>query len=230
MIIQENRFDTPPEHQIIVKKLYSAKDLLHDMLRQIMLFPLLQIYTHAEVTGIEHLRENGPYIFVANHSSHLDAPLILRALPLRLRLPLRVAAAADYFFTKPWLATLVRIFLNAYPITRNGSGSSDSLANSTQLLQQGYNLLLFPEGTRSKDGRLQPFKSGVARLALAENVSVVPIWIEGAHAAMPKGATWPQPHKVKLHFGQPLCCASSDTLPAVIAEIERRVRALAPQP
>jgi 1-acyl-sn-glycerol-3-phosphate acyltransferase len=230
MIIQEKCFDTALDYQGIQWRSYLTKDLLHELLRRVTLFPLLHLFTSPKVMGAENIAGNGPYVFVANHSSHLDAPLILWALPYRLRLQLRVAAAADYFFTRSWLATLVTMLLNAYPMTRKGAGCADSLAGSAQLLRQGYSLLLFPEGTRSVDGRLQPFKSGVARLALTERVSVVPVWIEGAHAALPKGAKWPRPHRVVLHFGLPMYCDSSDTLSTVIAEIERQVRALAPNP
>ncbi len=228
MIIQENCLDIPQKCQITVRKDYPIKDLLHDALRQATLFPLLRLLTTPGVVGIENIRGHGPYIFVANHSSHLDAPLILAALPLHLRLQLRVAAAADYFFARPWLAGLVTVLLNAFPIARKGAGCANSLATAGQLLRQGYSVLLFPEGTRSKDGRLQPFKSGAARLALAEKVSIVPIWIEGAYTAFPKGAKLPRRHKVMVRFGMPMYCADSDTLPAVIAEIERRMRALAP--
>jgi 1-acyl-sn-glycerol-3-phosphate acyltransferase len=230
MIIQENCVDTVNKYKITIKKKYPIKDLLHDALRQTTLFPLLRFFTSPVVLGSENLESHGPYIFVANHSSHLDAPLILAALPQRLRLQLRVAAAADYFFTKPWLAMLVTVLLNAFPITRKGVGCGNSLATSVQLLRQGHSLLLFPEGTRSRDGRLQPFKSGVARLALAEKVRIVPVWIEGAHAAFPKGASWPRRHRVTVRFGLPITCASTDTPSAVTAEIERRMRALTPNP
>ncbi len=228
MIIQENYVDTVNKYQIIIKKVDSIKDLLCDALRQVTLFPLLHFFTRPVVLGRQNVKDHGPYIFVANHSSHLDAPLILAALPLRLRLQLRVAAAADYFFTKPWLAALVTVLLNAFPMTRKGAGCGGSLAPSIQLLRRGRSLLLFPEGTRSRDGRLQPFKSGVARLALAEKVGIIPIWIEGAHAAFPKGAKLPRRHPVTVRFGVPMYCAATDTPSAVTAEIERRMRALMP--
>src|SRR5204862_7028063 len=125
---------------------------------QVTLFPVLRLFTAPDVVGIENIQGHGPSIFVANHSSHLDAPLILAALPLHLRLQLRVAAAADYFFAKPWLAAFVTVLLNAFPITRKGAGCVNSLATSVELLRQGDSVLLFPEGTRSKEGPLQPLK------------------------------------------------------------------------
>jgi 1-acyl-sn-glycerol-3-phosphate acyltransferase len=228
MIIQENCVDAAYKYQFNVKKKYPLKYLLHEALRCMTLFPLLRLLTAPAVAGIENIQGQGPYIFVANHSSHLDAPLILAVLPLHQRLQLRIAAAADYFFTKPWLAVFVTVLLNAFPIARKGAACVNSLVAPAELLRQGYSILLFPEGTRSRDGRLRPFKSGVARLALAEKVCVVPIWIEGAYAAFPKGAKLPRPHKVVIRFGTPMYCTEGDTLPGVIAEIEHQVRALAP--
>jgi 1-acyl-sn-glycerol-3-phosphate acyltransferase len=172
-----------------------------ELLRWIVLFPPLWALTRPRIYGSEKLTGNGPYIFVANHSSHLDTPLLLAALPLRLRLRLRSAAAADYFFTCWWKSTLVTILCNAFSFERRGF---IGLHNARQLLKDGYSVLLFPEGTRSRNGQLQPFKCGIGRLALATNVWIVPVWIEGAHAALPKGARLAHRHQVEIRFGVPL--------------------------
>ncbi len=201
---------------------------LGEGLRQALLFPALRLFVQVQVNGTELLNWEGPYIFAANHASHLDTPLLLAALPFRLRLRTRVAAAADYFFTTPWKAVLVRIILNAFAFERKGRGFIESLAQAQQFLDAGYSLLVFPEGTRSKDGRLQPFKRGIGKLALAGSAQVVPIWIEGTYASLPKGARWPCRQKVTIHFGVPLCFISSNNLSGVVAEIKQQVRALAP--
>jgi len=196
-----------------------------ELLRWIVLFPPLWALTRPRIHGSEQLTGNGPYIFAANHSSHLDTLLLLAALPLRLRLRLRAAAAADYFFTSWWKGALVKMLFNAFLFERR---SFVGLSCAQRLLKDGYSVLLFPEGTRSKDGQLQPFKCGIGRLALATQVGVVPVWIEGAHAAMPKGARLAHSHQVEIRFGAPVQFARGLDQASVVTAIEQQVRALAP--
>ena len=196
-----------------------------ELLRWIVLFPPLWVLTRPRIHGREQLTGNGPYIFAANHTSHLDTPLLLAALPLRLRLRLRAAAAADYFFTSWWKGALVKMLFNAFSFERR---SFVGLHCARRLLKDGYSVLLFPEGTRSKDGQLQPFKCGIGRLALLTQVCVVPVWIEGAHAAMPKGARLAHRHQVEIRFGAPLQFAQGLDQTSVVAAIEQQLRALAP--
>lgn len=196
-----------------------------ELLRWIGLFPPLWVLTRPSIHGGEQFTGNGPYIFAVNHSSHLDTPLLLAALPLRLRLRLRAAAAADYFFTSWWKGSLVKLLFNAFSFERRGFAG---LSRAQRLLKEGYSVLLFPEGTRSKDGQLQPFKRGIGWLAQATHVSVVPVWIEGAHAAMPKGACLAHPHRVQIRFGAPLHFPQGLDQASVVATIEQQVRALAP--
>ena len=198
----------------------------HEALRQVMLFPALRLFVPLKVEGIDNLQGAGPYIFAANHASHLDAPVVLASLPLHLRLRLRVAAAADYFFTNWRKGMLVRSLINAFPFERKGPACGNSLAYTAQLLKEGKSVLLFPEGTRSKDGQMQLFRTGVGRLALAGTAPVVPIWIEGTHQALPKGATLPRRRTVTLRFGKPLHFTPGDDVFEVVAEIERQVRRL----
>ncbi len=202
-----------------------TKAWIGELLRWIVLFPHLSTLTRPRIYGSEQLTGNGPYIFVANHSSHLDTPLLLAALPLRLRLRLRAAAAADYFFTSWWKGTLVKLLCNAFPFERR---SFVGLNSAQQLLKDGYSVLLFPEGTRSKDGQLQPFKCGIGRLVLATHVCVVPVWIEGAYSAMPKGARLAHRHQVEIRFGTPLQFAQGLDQAIIVSAIEQQVRALAP--
>ncbi|HEY6406211.1 MAG TPA: lysophospholipid acyltransferase family protein [Ktedonobacteraceae bacterium] len=196
-----------------------------ELLRWLVLFPPLWALTRPSIHGSEQFTGNGPYIFVANHTSHLDTPLLLAALPLRLRLRLRAAAAADYFFTSWWKGTLVKLLCNAFSFERRGFAG---LHCARRLLKDGYSVLLFPEGTRSKDGQLQPFKCGIGRLALATQVCVVPVWIEGAHATMPKGARLAHRHLVEIRFGAPVQFVQGLNQARVVATIEQQVRALAP--
>jgi 1-acyl-sn-glycerol-3-phosphate acyltransferase len=159
-----------------------------------------QVRGHDNLGGLE-----GPVIFVANHSSHLDAPLILCSLPSGWRRRTLVTAAADYFFDAWWRATGTALAFGTVPLDRRAATPSSS-STPRQLLAAGWNLLIFPEGTRSPDGQLGAFKSGTARLAMSARVPVIPIGLGGAYAAMPRGRGWPVPGRrpVSVRFGAPV--------------------------
>jgi 1-acyl-sn-glycerol-3-phosphate acyltransferase len=106
----------------------------------------------------------GPCVIVANHSSHADTAALIAALPARRR-PV-VAAAADYWFGGSYRPALCRALCAAFPVRRSGGGSAD-LAAAARLLGSGYDVIVFPEGTRSRDGRTGDFHRGAARLAAA---------------------------------------------------------------
>jgi 1-acyl-sn-glycerol-3-phosphate acyltransferase len=153
------------------------------------------------VEGAESLRGvEPPFLLVANHASHLDALLVLAALPPALRRRVAVAAAADYWFTRPLLGGLARLLVNAFPLPRRGCVRS-GLATCAALAADGWALLVFPEGTRSPDGAVQPFKPGVGRLAVELGLPVVPVALAGSHACLPRGARWPRPGAATVCFG-----------------------------
>ena len=134
-----------------------------------------------------------PVILVANHSSHLDTPTILRALPLQWRQRTAVAAAADYFYKKRARRELVALIFNTVPLARNGGGvGNGSTEHVDRLIDQRWNLLMFPEGTRSRDGRLGKMRSGAAAIAQQHGIPIVPIYVKGTHEAMPPGRNWPK--------------------------------------
>lgn len=174
---------------------------LRDGLHRAGLKPLVWSRTAPSVHGLEHLdRLAGPVLFVSNHSSHLDAPLLLCSLPPGWRTRTAVGAASDYFFDARWRALGTALLFSTFPVERHGGTGTETAG---QLLDEGWNLVLFPEGTRSSDGWMQRFKHGVARLALAHNVPVVPVAIRGSYAAMPKGRPWPRPGRlpISVRFG-----------------------------
>jgi len=218
---------TPPFQQSTysnrVEGEVTFKEWLGEGIRQLALFPALSLVTPVKARGLENLTGQGPYIFAANHSSHLDTLVVLAALPLRWRLRLKVAAAADYFFNKGWKSALVSTVINAFPFVRKGEGCAASLLTAQQMLQAGQSLLIFPEGTRSPTGQLQPFKRGIGRLVLATNAAVIPVWIDGAYAAMPKGAKWPRSQPITVTFGKPLSFAPNCDPAQVAAEVEARI-------
>jgi 1-acyl-sn-glycerol-3-phosphate acyltransferase len=161
--------------------------------------------THTVVEGTSYLDElRGPALFIANHSSHLDTPLILGSLPKRFADRVAVGAAADYFFDTRWRAVTTAMLFNAFPVERYGSRRLRSLAS--ELVDDGWSLLIFPEGTRSEDGWMSPFRIGTAYLAVGKKLPVVPIAICGSYAAMPRGRNWPHRGRppITVRYGRPL--------------------------
>ena len=200
---------------------------LSEALRWLLLFPALRLFIRITTIGTDALTKGQSYVFAANHSSHLDAPALLAALPIHLRLQVRVAAAADYFFTSYWKGMLVSLFLNAFAFERKGTGVAASLAHAQQLLVRGQSLLIFPEGTRTEDGQIRHFKQGVGKLALSSSAYIVPTWIGGTFAALPKRSHFPCHQQVIVRFGTPTRFALDCDPGFIAAEVERQVRVLA---
>lgn len=176
-----------------------------EALQRGVLHPLAWSSTRPRVYGQDLLAEvPGPVVLVSNHASHLDTPLILGSLPDRLARSTAVGAAADYFFDAHWRATVTALVFNAFPIERQGSRRSRSLAPA--LLEEGWSLLLFPEGTRSPDGWMSRFRLGPAHLCCQYGVPAVPIGIRGTYAAMSRGQFWPQRGRppVVVRYGAPV--------------------------
>src|SRR6266567_4329441 len=170
-----------------------------------------------------------PVIFAANHSSHADTSLILHSLTDAARERTVVAAAADYWFKHPILGNIVSLFLNTFPFSRTG-GAQAQLHSSSQLLKSGWNLVLFPEGSRSPDGRIQEFKPGVGFLAKETGTPVVPVHIRGAHGIMPKGQKLPLPGPVRVRIGKPMVPAPKEGSREFTTRVEKAVRALSAEP
>jgi 1-acyl-sn-glycerol-3-phosphate acyltransferase len=180
--------------------------------REGMLFgvfsPLMSLYTRGSVHGAEHLGNvEPPVLFVANHSSHMDTPLILRSLPRRWRDKTAVAAAADYFYRVPWLAHAVSLAFNTVPVDRKGA-ADDAAADLIRLIGDGWSIVIFAEGTRSRDGAIGRLHSGAALLAAEHDLAIVPVLVTGTHAVMPPGAKWARRGRdraeIAVHFGPPV--------------------------
>jgi 1-acyl-sn-glycerol-3-phosphate acyltransferase len=204
--------------------------MARETILQFVLGPLVRLYTSLRIHGRERFDElPPPVILAANHSSHLDTPTILRALPLQWRQRTAVAAAADYFYKKRLVAHAVALIFNTVPILRRGEGTGEgSFDHVDRLLAQRWNLLIYPEGTRSREGELGKLRSGAAVIALRHGIPIVPIRVEGTHDAMPPGQNWPKRrrgffsrrHRVEVHFGQPIWPAEGDDR----HDLMRRVR------
>jgi 1-acyl-sn-glycerol-3-phosphate acyltransferase len=191
-----------------------------------LLLPFTRVMSHPKVEGREWVNDlERPVIFAANHSSHADTSLILYGLSDRARERTVVAAAADYWFKRPLLGNVVSLFLNTFPFSRTG-GAQAQLHSSSQLLKSGWNLVLFPEGSRSPDGRIQEFKPGVGHLANETGTPVVPVHIQGAQRIMPKGQKLPLPARARIRIGKPMRPQSKEGSREFTARVEAAVRDL----
>jgi 1-acyl-sn-glycerol-3-phosphate acyltransferase len=173
--------------------------------QRMMLKPLVWSLTRVEIHGRRKLRDLPPaFIVVANHSSHLDAPLVMGSIPWGKARFLAAGAAADYFFDVKWRKWLTALFFNAFPVDRAGTRKRPGL--SKVLLERGVPLLIFPEGGRSAKGELGAFKAGAAALAISSDVPCLPVAIVGTNIAMPRGQSWPSNGRLRVGivFGAPM--------------------------
>ena len=182
---------------------------IRSMLRQREYFRWTDEFcTSLTVKGAHHLDElKGPAIFVPNHQSHMDTPVLMSALPASLRANLYFGAAADRWFVKgkkklilqPWYQSLG---LGTFPIIRGGG--SKTLDYAKWLLDNDCNLCIFPEGTRATSGQLGRFRHGVSLLAIEKEVPVVPVVLKGLRELRPKGAKEITPGPVSVAFLEPI--------------------------
>jgi 1-acyl-sn-glycerol-3-phosphate acyltransferase len=160
------------------------------------------------IEGHENLRDlKNPAIFIGNHSSHMDLFVMFTALPERYRRRIAWGGAADRWFLKgrkgirkqPWYFALT---MNVFPVQRGGGRAALSYAE--ELLDRGWSLGIFPEGTRTTTGKMGKFRHGVSILALAKNVPVVPVWMDGLRAMRPKGTKEIIPGPALARIGKPI--------------------------
>lgn len=196
---------------------------------------LLRYYCPVTVEGLENVPKQ-PFVFCSNHCSHLDSIVLMAASGLPFR-GFALLAAADYFFDHPVRRRLVSALLTLIPLHRTArhTGLRTTIGQCREFLASGgQGIIIYPEGTRSQDGEIQPFRRGAAVLAMALRVPVVPAHIEGTTASMPKGAVFPRPGRITVRIGQPLALEPDcicEARPAahsrqLTATLQQQVRAL----
>ena len=189
--------------------------------------PVIAGLSQPERKGLDRLADlDGPAIFAANHHSHLDAGLLITSLPEPHRHQVFAGAAADYFFDNRLKATASALVLNAIPIERS-KVTRRSADQAAELLDEGWSMVIFPEGGRSPDGWGQPFRGGAAYLAIRCGVPVVPVHLAGTGRIMPKGKSRPKPGRTVVTFGTPLGATEGERSQAFADRLERAVAALA---
>ncbi|MCK6506492.1 AMP-binding protein [Myxococcota bacterium] len=180
------------------------------------------------VLGRAWIPQNRNVIVVANHTSHLDMGLVKYALGAYGEGMVSLGAQ-DYFFEgNRWKVAYFENLTNVLPLDRT-RGFRESLRQATQAVEEGHVVLIFPEGTRQTSGRLAEFKPLVGKLSLDTGTDILPVFIDGAYDAMPKGAMLPRKRGITVRIGPPLQVADLRRLTEGLrgAEAARRVTALA---
>ena len=204
------------------------------------ILPLARVFAWIRVDGLDHLTSlNGPVMFAANHQSHMDAPVILAALPRRFRYRTAIAMAKEFFkahffpeqygrgawFTNSLNYYLASLFFNAFPLPQREAGARQTLRYIGEVLEDGYSVLIFPEGRRTHTAEMEHFKPGIGMIASRLNVPVVPVRLDGLDKVLHPTWRMARPGRVRVAFGAPLFL-SGDDYQALAQRVEDAVRAL----
>lgn len=162
-----------------------------------------------------------PTLFIANHSSHVDTFAVLNTLPREVKNKLLVAAAYDYFFSKEKKGHFLMnpLTVPMFPFHRDRF-FSENLKQIGIFLSRGHPLLIFPEGTRSRTGKLGPFKEGIGMIVKETGAQVIPSQISGAFDLWPPAAAYPKRGPVSVHYQEPLLFSSTDTPQSIAKTLE----------
>ena len=163
-------------------------------------------YFSIKCSGLENLPREQPYIIAANHSSHLDTLAVMTVLGDESK-RLRVLAAKDYWFSTRFKSWFSGELLKFVPFDRHAN-FLQGLRISQEVLKQDECLLIYPEGTRSVTGELQPFKPGLGLLAYESGSPIIPAYIDGTYHALPKGKNLPRKSRIQVIFGKPIAPSS----------------------
>jgi len=161
----------------------------------------LRYYNNLEITGKENIPGGQAYIITPNHSSHLDAPVVFASLPLLRVNRTYTLAAKDYFFNRWFVSFFARLMANVIPVDRTGS-ETRGLVLCLSKIRKGNSILLFPEGTRSRDGKINQFKKGAILLSKKARLPIVPAYIEGSFESLPRSRYVPRRKKISLLLGE----------------------------
>lgn len=159
--------------------------------------PLVRSFFRFTVYGNENIPADGPLVIASNHCSNLDPPLVALGITRQITF-----LAKEELFRVPLLGALIRSF-DAYPVSR-GQGDVKAIRVALRMMKENKALLIFPEGTRSMDGRMQELESGAAWISLKSGAPVLPVFLSGTHAAFPRKSWFPRPYRVCLRIGKPI--------------------------
>lgn len=168
-------------------------------LTQITFWIIFKIYNRMTIEWEAELPERDRYIVTANHCSNLDPLLVGINFPKQLRY-----LAKDELFRSFLFGKIISI-LGAVPVLQEDiNAAASTLKGFLNILKNGESVIIFPEGSRSPDGRLKPLEGGTALISLRTGVPIIPAYISGSFKAMPVGAVWVKPEKIRIVFGKAL--------------------------
>ena len=157
------------------------------------------IFARIRVYGVERVRAGQPYVYMANHSSLIDTPALFAYLPY----PFRIMAKRELFFV-PFMGWHLWTAGHFSIDRRDGRRTVRSLRRVIDGVREGTSLAVFPEGTRTRDGRLQEFKPGMFKIAIRAGVPIVPVTIRGTFTLLPSTTLAPRPGRVEVILGEPI--------------------------
>ena len=191
--------------------------LWYDFLRYLLRVGAVLIY-RIRFTGRENIPLTGGVLLVSNHQSHLDPPLV--GIGVTRRMNFLARQSLFHFAPFRWLINS----LDAIPLDREGIGIS-GMKESLRRLKRGEMLMIFPEGTRSHDGRIGRFMPGFTALAVRSGAAIQPAAIDGAFQAWPRSRTFPRLGRIRVHYGRPILPDEIAALDEkeLLAEVKRRV-------
>jgi long-chain acyl-CoA synthetase len=204
------------------------------------ILPLARVFARVRVEGLNHLDEvEGPVVFAANHQSHFDTPVILDALPPVRRYRVAPAMAKEFFkahfypeqFSRSAYLTnslnyyLASLFFNAFPLPQREAGTRQTLRYIGELIEDGFSVLIFPEGKRTDAGEINRFQPGAAMIAAKLGVPVIPVRLDGLEKVLHQRARWPTRGPVRVAFGPPLLLKGHEYA-SLAGQIEDAVRQL----
>jgi 1-acyl-sn-glycerol-3-phosphate acyltransferase len=191
-------------------------------LSRIVAGPFLHTIWRPKVTGVENIPASGGAILAANHQSLVDSIF----LPLMVNRPVTFSAKAEYFTASGPMARLWAAYLratNQLTMDRDGPrAAQDTLEAALALLPQGQLFGIYPEGTRSPDGRLYRGRPGVGWLALRSGLPVIPVALSGTRKVLPPGRAIPRPGRIEVAIGKPVALAP-DLFDAPPAKARRQI-------
>ena len=175
--------------------------------------------------GREQLEDGRAYLFMSNHASNLDPPVITPLLGQRIAI-----IAKQELFRIPLFGRAMRAARFVAVNRAQRRSAVESVGNAAHVLQSGLGMLVFPEGTRSRDGKLLPFKRGAFQLAMEAGVPVVPITVVGSHDAWPKGSLVLRAGEIVVHFHAPIDPRNFATKEALLAAVRTVIQSALPEP
>jgi len=199
-------------------------DLLYRMAVGIALFGVRLVGVKVEVVGLDKLDWRRTYIFMCNHASNLDPPIVIPVMPRRTSVLVK-----KELFRVPILGPAMRKASLVQVDRRNRESAIASLRLAAEVLRSGVNMTIWPEGTRSPDGRLLPFKKGPFHLAKESGVPIVPITLVGTHEIWPKGEFAIHPGTATVLFHEPLNPAAYPSQEDLIKAVRDRMRGGLPE-